>query len=137
MKRIIADSELVLNTDGSVFHLCLQPEQLADKVILVGDPDRVNMVASYFDEIECDVCNREFHTITGRKGDKRLSCVSHGIGPDNIDIVLTELDALKNIDFQSRTEKDKHVELTLVRVGSSGGLQPESCIGTFVVSERS
>lgn len=123
-KRIIAPSELIINADGSAFHLHLRPEQLADTVILVGDPDRVNMVAKYFDTKECEVQSREFHTITGTKNGKRISCVSHGIGTDNIDIVLTELDALKNVDFQTRTVKDEFTQLTLVRLGTSGGLQP-------------
>lgn len=136
-KRIIAPSELIINADGSAFHLHLRPEQLADTVILVGDPDRVNMVAKYFDTKECEVQSREFHTITGTKNDKRISCVSHGIGTDNIDIVLTELDALKNVDFQTRTVKDEFTQLTLVRLGTSGGLQPFCPVGSFVVARRS
>lgn len=135
--RVIPSSELIINADGSIFHLHLKPEQLADKVILVGDPGRVNMVASFFDEIECEVSSREFHTITGKKNGQRISCVSHGIGTDNIDIVLTELDALKNIDFESRMEKSEHTQLTLVRIGTSGGLQPFCPVGSYVVSRRS
>lgn len=135
--RVIPSSELIINADGSIFHLHLKPEQLADTVILVGDPDRVDMVANFFDSKECDVRSREFHTITGYYKGKRISCVSHGIGTDNIDIVLTELDALKNVDFSTRTEKAEHTQLTLVRLGTSGGLQPFCPVGSFVVSRRS
>lgn len=136
MKTIPA-SELILNTDGSVFHLHLLPGQLADRVILVGDPARVDTVASYFDERECDVYNREFHSITGRYRGKRITVVSHGIGTDNIDIVLNELDALANIDFSTRIVKKTLRQLTLVRIGTSGGLQPHVPIGTYVVAEKS
>lgn len=135
--RVIPSSELIINADGSIFHLHLKPEQLADKVILVGDPGRVDMVASYFDEKECEVSSREFHTITGKLNGERISCVSHGIGTDNIDIVLTELDALKNIDFATRSVKPTHTQLTLVRIGTSGGLQPFCPVGSYVVSRRS
>ena len=136
-KRIIPSSELIINADGSVFHLHLRPEQLANTVILVGDPARVDMVASFFDKIELDVASREFHTITGVYRGKRISCVSHGIGTDNIDIVLTELDALKNVDFNTREIKSKFTQLTLVRIGTSGGLQPFCPVGSNVVSCRS
>jgi uridine phosphorylase len=137
--RTIPSSELIINADGSIFHLHLKPEQLADTIVLVGDPERVGMVARYFDEnsIECDVRSREFHTITGKYKGKRISCVSHGIGTDNIDIVLTELDALKNIDFETRTVRDKFTELTLVRIGTSGGLQHFCPVGSYVVANRS
>lgn len=135
--REIPSSELIINADGSIFHLHLKPEQLADKVILVGDPDRVDMVACYFDEKECEVRSREFHTITGKLNGQRVSCVSHGIGTDNIDIVVTELDALKNIDFKTRTVKPEHTQLTLIRIGTSGGLQPFCPVGSYVVSRRS
>lgn len=135
--RIIPPSELIINEDGSIFHLHIKPEQLADTVILVGDPSRVNMVASFFDSIECDVQSREFHTMTGTLKGKRISCVSHGIGTDNIDIVVTELDALKNIDFSTRMEKSHHTTLTMVRIGTSGGLQDFSPVGSYVVSKRS
>lgn len=135
--RVIPPSELIINEDGSVFHLHIKPEQLADTIILVGDPNRVNMVASHFDTIECDVQSREFHTMTGTLKGKRISCVSHGIGTDNIDIVATELDALKNIDFKTRTIKPDHTTLTMVRIGTSGGLQDFSPVGTYVVSKRS
>lgn len=130
-------SELMINDDGSVFHLHLQPEQLADKVILVGDPARVDTVASHFDSRECEVSNREFHSITGSYHGKRLTVVSHGIGTDNIDIVLNELDALANIDFATREERASLRSLTLVRIGTSGGLQPHVPIGTYVISEKS
>ena len=136
MKQIPA-SELILHADGSVFHLHLRPEQLADKVILVGDPGRVDTVASFFDERECEVSNREFHSITGSYRGKRLTVVSHGIGTDNIDIVLNELDALANIDLSTRTVRDTLRRLTLVRIGTSGGLQPHVPIGTYVVAEKS
>lgn len=137
--RIIPPSELIINEDGSVFHLHIKPEHLADTVVLVGDPARVSMVASYFDvgSVECDIQSREFHTITGKYKGKRITCVSHGIGTDNIDIVLTELDALANIDFSSRTEKLQKKSLTLVRIGTSGGLQPFCPVGSYVVARRS
>lgn len=135
--RVIPESELIINADGSAFHLHLKPEQLADKVVLVGDPDRVSTVASYFDTKECEVSSREFHTITGTYKGKRITVVSHGIGTDNIDIVLNELDALANIDFASRTVKPEFRQLTLVRVGTSGGLQPFVPVGTYVAAEIS
>lgn len=136
-KRTIPPSELIINTDGSVFHLHIRPEQLADKVILVGDPARVDAVASRFERIECNVSNREFHTVTGWYGDKRITVQSHGIGSDNIDIVLNELDALANINFDTRQVKDRLRKLTLVRVGTSGGLQDNTPIGSYVAAERS
>lgn len=135
--RIIPESELIINADGSIFHLHLKPEQLADKVILVGDPARVSTVASYFEDQECEVSNREFHSITGTFKKKRITVVSHGIGTDNIDIVLNELDALANIDFRTRTLRPHFRQLTLVRVGTSGGLQPFVPIGTYVAAEKS
>lgn len=136
-KRTIPPSELIINADGSAFHLHIRPEQLADKVILVGDPARVDAVASRFERIECNVSNREFHTVTGWYGDKRITVQSHGIGSDNIDIVLNELDALANIDFDTRQVKDRLRKLTLVRVGTSGGLQDNTPIGSYVAAERS
>lgn len=136
-KRIIPPSELIINGDGSIFHLHLRPEQLADKVFLVGDPARVDLVASRFDSMECNVTSREFHTITGTYKGKRITVVSHGIGTDNIDIVLNELDALANIDFETRQEKENFRQLTLVRVGTSGGLQDVSPIGAYVAAEHS
>lgn len=135
--RTIPASELIINADGSIFHLHLKPEQLADRVVLVGDPERVTKVAGYFDTRECEVSNREFHTITGRYKGKRITVVSHGIGTDNIDIVLNELDALANIDLATRTVKPDFRQLTLVRVGTSGGLQPFTPVGTYVAAAKS
>lgn len=132
-----AESELIINEDGSVFHLHLKPEQLADKVILVGDPGRVDLVASHFDTTECEVSSREFHTITGMYKGKRITVQSTGIGCDNIDIVVNEIDALANINFATRTENPEHRTLTLVRIGTCGGLQPETPIDTFVASVKS
>jgi uridine phosphorylase len=137
MKKYFAASELLINSDGSVFHLHIKPEQLADKVILVGDPGRVSLVASHFENIEMEVESREFKSITGSYKGKRITVVSTGIGCDNIDIVMNELDALANIDFKTRYEKDEHRELSLVRIGTCGGLQPNTPVGTFVVSEKS
>ena len=131
------ESELIINADGSCFHLHLRPEQLADKVILVGDPARVNTVAAHFDSIECEVQSREFHTITGTYKGKRITCQSHGIGCDNIDIVMNELDTLANIDYETRTEKPEHRTLTCVRIGTCGGLQPFTPTGSFVASVKS
>ena len=110
MSKYFAESELIINEDGSVFHLHLKPEHLADKVILVGDPGRVALVASHFDSIEDEVENREFKTVTGTYNGKRITVQSTGIGCDNIDIVLNELDALANIDFKTRTENPEHRE---------------------------
>ena len=135
--QTIPESELIINADGSAFHLHLKPEQLADRIVLVGDPSRVTTVASYFDNQECEVSSREFHTITGTYKGKRITVVSHGIGTDNIDIVLNELDALANIDFATRTVKPEFRQLTLVRIGTSGGLQPFTPVGTYVAAEKS
>lgn len=135
-KKIIAPSELIINPDGSVFHLHLRPEQLTDRVILVGDPARVNMVASFFDTTDYEVSSREFHTIGGTFNGKPIMCLSHGIGPDNIDIVINELDALANIDFETREVRGRKRRLTLVRIGTSGALQPELKIGTPVIAEK-
>lgn len=137
MKQRFEPSELIINADGSIFHLHLKPEQLADKIILVGDPGRVSLVASHFDAIECEVESREFKTVTGNYRGKRISVVSTGIGCDNIDIVLNELDALANIDFATREEKDSFKQLELVRIGTCGGLQPHTPVGTFVCSMKS
>lgn len=131
------DSELVINEDGSAFHLHLKPNQLADKVILVGDPDRVEMLASMLDMVESHVRNREFNCVTGRYGDKPVTIVSTGIGSDNIDIVVNELDSLANIDYATRQEKAVHRTLTLVRIGTCGALQEDLPVGTFLVSEKS
>lgn len=137
MAKHFADSELIINRDGSIFHLHIQPEQLAEKVILVGDPGRVSLVASHFDNTECDIESREFHTITGSYQGKRITVVSTGIGCDNIDIVVNELDALANIDFRTRTEKTPLRTLTLVRIGTCGGLQEYTPTGTYIASEKS
>lgn len=133
-KRYFAESELIINSDGSVFHLHVKPEQLADKIILVGDPARVSLVASHFDTRECDIESREFHTITGTYKGKRIMVTSTGIGCDNIDIVMNEIDALANIDFTTRTEKEPLRQLEIVRIGTCGGLQPYTPEGTFICS---
>lgn len=132
-------SQLIINEDGSVFHLHVKPEFLADKIILVGDPGRVDLVASFFDEgsIECNIQSREFHTITGQFQGKRITCISTGIGTDNCDIVMNEIDALANIDFATRTEKQTARVLDIVRVGTCGGMQTDIPLGTFLVSEKS
>ena len=135
--RTFPESELIINSDGSCFHLHLRPEQLADRVILVGDPARVNTVAAHFVSIECEVSSREFHTITGLYKGKRITCQSHGIGCDNIDIVMNELDTLANVDYKTRTEKPEHRTLTCVRIGTCGGLQPFTPTGCFVASVKS
>ena len=137
MEKYFAESELIINGDGSIFHLHVKPEQLADKVILVGDPGRVALVSSHFETKECEVESREFRTVTGMYKGKRISVISTGIGCDNIDIVVNELDALANIDFNTRTEKKEKRSLTIVRVGTCGGLQPYTPAGTFVASEKS
>ncbi len=134
--RIIPESELIINDDGSAFHIHLTPDQLRDKIIMVGDPGRVNMVAEYFDTIDYDVQSREFHAIGGTFHGKPLMCISHGIGADNIEIVLTELDALANIDFKTRTVRREHRTLTLVRVGTSGSLQDHIHAGDWVIAQK-
>ena len=136
-QKVFAPSELIINEDGSCFHLHLKPEQLADRVILVGDPARVTTVAAHFDTQECEVQSREFHTITGTYKGKRITCQSHGIGCDNIDIVANELDTLANIDYNTRMEKEEHRTLTMVRIGTCGGLQPYTPVGTFIASVKS
>ncbi len=137
MKNIIPPSELIINPDGSVFHLHLRPEQLTDRIILVGDPARVNMVAEFFDTTDFEVQSREFHTIGGTYQGKPIMCLSHGIGPDNIDIVVNELDALANIDFKTREVRDQKRSLSMVRIGTSGALQPELKLGTPVIARHS
>ena len=132
-----APSELIINPDGSAFHLHLQPQHLSDRVILVGDPGRVNTVASHFESKEDEVCSREFHTITGTYHGKRITVLSTGIGCDNIDIVVNELDALANIDFQTRQDRPTFRQLTLVRIGTCGGLQPDTPLGTYIASVKS
>ena len=137
MSTYYAPSELIINEDGSVFHLHLRPEQLAQKIILVGDPGRVATVAAHFDMVECDISSREFHSITGTYNGKRITVLSTGIGCDNIDIVVNELDALANIDFATRTEKPEFTQLEMVRIGTCGGLQPHTPVGTYVCSRKS
>ena len=132
--KIFEASELLINDDGSVFHLHLRPEQLADKVILCGDPGRVTTIANH---LECEVESREFHSITGRYKGKRITVTSTGIGCDNCDIVVNELDALKNIDFTTRKQKEKLTSMEIVRIGTCGGLQPYTPTGTFICSEKS
>jgi uridine phosphorylase len=135
-KKFIPESELIINPDGTVFHLHLLPEQLTDRIILVGDPGRVDMVADFFDTKTFEVSSREFHTIGGTYKGKPIMCLSHGIGPDNIDIVINELDALANIDFKTREVKDNKRVLTMVRIGTSGALQAELTLGTPVIAEK-
>lgn len=137
MSKPYPESELIINSDGSIFHLHVKPEHLADKVILVGDPGRVALVASYFDTIESKSESREFHSVTGSYKGKRITVQSTGIGCDNIDIVMNELDALANIDFTTRTDKPEHRTLTIVRIGTCGGLQPYTPTGTFIASVKS
>lgn len=131
----IPDSEMIINGDGSIFHLHLRPEHIKDNIIIVGDPARVGIVASFFDTVEFETSSREFHTITGTYHGKPVMCLSHGIGGDNIDIVVNELDALANIDFATRQMKDTFRQLNIVRIGTSGGLQPDLPVGSFVIAE--
>lgn len=132
-----AESELIINEDGSIFHLHLKPNEIADRIILVGDPERVALVASHFDSVQVEVSNREFKTITGTYKGKPVTVVSTGIGCDNIDIVMNEIDALANIDFTTRKEKPDLKHLEIVRIGTCGGLQPYTPTGTFICSEKS
>lgn len=134
--RIIPPSELIINSDGSAFHIHLTPGQLRDNIILVGDPGRVDMVASYFDTVDYDVSSREFHAIGGTYRGKPIMCISHGIGPDNIEIVVTELDALANVDFNTRKVKPGHRTLNMVRIGTSGSIVDDLFIGDFVIAEK-
>lgn len=136
MTKKIAPSELILNPDGSIFHLHLKPGQLANDVILVGDPGRVEMIAGFFDEIELKAQNREFVTITGRYKGKRITVLSTGIGTDNIDIVVNELDALVNIDLETREIKATKTSLNLIRIGTSGALQGDIPVDSFLVSRK-
>ena len=135
--RRIAESELIINGDGSVFHLHILPEDLADTVILVGDQNRVPAVAKYFDEgsVVCDKSSREFHTITGKYHGKDISVMSTGIGTDNIDIVMNELDALVNVDFTTRQQKTQRKSLNILRIGTCGCVRPDIPLGGFVLSE--
>ncbi len=129
-------SELILNPDGSIYHLNLLPEQLADTIITVGDPDRVNAISKYFDTLEFEVYKREFKTHTGTLNGKRISVISTGIGTDNIDIVFNEIDALKNIDFETRNVKKELTSLEIIRIGTSGAIQPEIEVDSFLVTEK-
>lgn len=133
----IAPSELIINSDGTIFHLHLKPEELADTVLLVGDPGRVELIASYFDSTEFRRESREFVTVTGSLKNKRITVLSTGIGTDNIDIVVNELDALANIDFNTREIKKELKSLTLIRLGTSGAIQPDIPLGSFVLSHYS
>lgn len=133
----IGASELIINSDGSVFHLHLKPEELADTVILVGDPGRVEMVSSFFDTVEVRKASREFVSATGRYKGRRMTVLSTGIGCDNLDIVMTELDALANVDFQTRTVKENLKSLRILRIGTSGAIQPDIPVGAYVFSHIS
>ena len=133
----IPESELIINDDGSVFHIHLKPEELADNVILVGDPGRVDMVAEYLTDIEFRHASREFVSVTGYRNGKRITALSHGIGPDNIDIVMTELDALANVDFATREVKPEHRTLNILRIGTSGALHADIPLGSFILSHIS
>lgn len=133
----IAESELIINSDGTIFHLHLKPEDIADNIIVVGDPERVDRIAKFFDRKEVECKNREFKTVTGLYKGKRVTVLSHGIGGGCIDIVATELDALANIDFASRTPKAEHKTLNIIRIGTCGGLQPTTPVGTYICSDYS
>lgn len=137
MKTPIGDSELILNPDGSIFHLHLLPEDIADTILLVGDQDRVEVVSSFFDNVEVKKQNREFRTHTGTYKGKRISVVSTGIGTDNVDIVVNELDAIVNIDLKTRTPKDTHKKLNFIRIGTSGALQEDLNVDEPVASKMS
>ncbi len=133
----IPESELIINSDGSVFHLHLKPEELADNVIMVGDPSRVDMIAEYLNDIEFRHASREFVSVTGKYNGKRITALSHGIGPDNIDIVMTELDALANVDFSTREVKPVHRALNILRIGTSGALHADIPLGSYVLAHIS
>ena len=136
MKRIFPESELIINADGSCFHLHVRPEQLAERIVLVSDPASVDLVAAHFDSKECEVESREFRTITGTYSGKRITCLSYGFGSENIDIVLNELDTLANIDYSTREEKDEHQILTMVNIGISEGIQSKIKPGTIIASKK-
>ena len=133
----IAESELIINGDGSVFHLHMRPEQLSDNVILVGDPGRVDMIAGYLSDIECRNQSREFVSVTGKYNGKRVTALSTGIGTDNIDIVMTELDALANVDFATREPNAEHRRLTILRIGTTGALHADIPLGSYIFSHWS
>ncbi len=134
--RVIEPSELIINPDGTIFHLHMKPEQLAENIILVGDPGRVKMIAAFFDHIESQTENREFVSATGFYGSKKITVLSTGIGTDNIDIVVNELDALVNIDLATRQVKDKKKSLKIIRIGTSGGLQGDIPVNAFLASQK-
>ena len=136
MKHIFPESELIINADGSCFHLHVRPEQLAERIVLVSDPASVDFVAAHFDSKECEVESREFRTITGTYSGKRITCLSYGFGSENIDIVLNELDTLANIDYSTREEKDEHQILTMVNIGISEGIQSKIKPGTIIASKK-
>ncbi|MGA2823076.1 MAG: nucleoside phosphorylase [Bacteroidales bacterium] len=131
---VIKNADLLICEDGSIYHLALQPQQLADTVIIVGDPDRVAVISNHFDTVECRISNREFNTHTGMLNGKRITVLSTGIGTDNIDIVMNELDALVNIDLSSRQIKPEHKTLNIIRVGTSGSIQADVPLGSFALS---
>lgn len=133
----IPESELIINADGSVFHLHIRPEQLADRIVLVGDPGRIPIMKAFFDNVECSGASREFVWITGLCKGTRITALSTGIGSDNIDIVMTELDALANVDFETREEKTLHKSLKIVRLGTCGAIQPEVPLGSYILSHYS
>ena len=133
----IPESELIINGDGSVFHIHIRPDQLADRVILVGDPGRVAMFKPLLDSVEAEGQSREFAWVTGEYKGARITVLSHGIGPDNIDIVMTELDALANVDFTTREVKPEHKTLSIIRLGTCGAIQPEIPLGSFILSHYS
>ncbi|MBO4340109.1 MAG: nucleoside phosphorylase [Bacteroidales bacterium] len=133
----IPESELIINGDGSVFHIHLKPEELADNVIMVGDPARVDMIAEYLTDVEFRHESREFVSVTGKRNGKRITAISHGIGPDNIDIVMTELDALANVDFATREVKPVHKALNILRIGTSGALHADIPLGSYILSHMS
>ena len=137
MSEIIGSSELILNSDGSIFHLHLKPTEVAENIILVGDPARVKLVAGFFDELELEVQNREFLTVTGYYKGNRISVISTGIGTDNIDIVINEVDALFNINLENRQLKKERKSLNFIRIGTSGALQKDIPVYSYVVSKKS
>ncbi|MCC7377862.1 MAG: phosphorylase, partial [Chitinophagaceae bacterium] len=132
----IAESELIINKRGAIYHLDVRPDELADTIIVVGDPGRVEKVSKHFDKVEHRLTHREFNTHTGYIGNKRISVISTGIGPDNIDIVFNELDALANIDFTTRQIKDTLTKLNIVRFGTSGSLQGDIAVDSYVASSH-
>ncbi len=136
MKKPIAESELIVNPDGSIYHLKLKPENIADDIIVVGDPGRVQTISDRFDSVEFRQANREIHTHTGYIGKKRLTVLSTGMGTDNLDIVINELDAVCNIDLNTRTPKDDHRSLNIYRLGTSGALQKDIPVDSFLASSH-